>query len=179
MLRDGNICFACMKSVVWPQAHPAPLGHRRRKEKWRQSCWGVVYSSLLTLWLFKTGLAGASEIMHCIDTVCCFSNVGAAENPYAQGIHLHGILIAWEHLQRWGESWCFDLEGVDWLSFLYLCVYVCLCIYPQGGPKEASDVLQLEVQAVWAAPSGCWELNFSPTQDQQVLLTAELSLQNL
>jgi hypothetical protein len=45
-----------------------------------------------------------------------------------------------------------------------------------GSQKRASDPLDLELQAVVSSQTGCWELMFSPLQEQQVLLTAEPAL---
>lgn len=72
--------------------------------------------------------------------------------------------------------------------FLYVCVSVCLWVCVNacthvyvgaaGGQKVVSGLLVLELQVVGAAQCGCWDMNTSPLDEQQALLTTDPSLQS-
>lgn len=59
-------------------------------------------------------------------------------------------------------------------------VYVITCMPDaQGRQKRALDSLQMEFRMVVSYDvDRCWELNWALLQKQQVLLTADLSLQS-
>ncbi|EGV91207.1 hypothetical protein I79_026171 [Cricetulus griseus] len=52
-----------------------------------------------------------------------------------------------------------------------------MCVGTQEVQKRMSDLLELELQ-VWLLVTqyGCWVSNLGPLQEQQVLLTAAISL---
>lgn len=55
-----------------------------------------------------------------------------------------------------------------------MCAFTHLCGYPQR-PEEVVRYLRAGVQVTHSC--GCWELNSSPLQEQQALITTEPSLQ--
>jgi hypothetical protein len=58
-----------------------------------------------------------------------------------------------------------------------LCV-PCVCS-AHGGQQRMSDPLKLELQMAVSCHVGCWEPNFGPLQELQMLLTTESTLQPL
>jgi hypothetical protein len=50
---------------------------------------------------------------------------------------------------------------------------------PVEARRRYWDLLEPELQVVVSCPCGCWELNLSPLEEQQVLLPIELYLQFL
>lgn len=75
----------------------------------------------------------------------------------------------------------FKLNVRVYLRFV-LCVYVRICHMCgriQGDQNRELYLLELELQVLGGGLNGRWQWNFSPLEDQQVLLTRELSLQFL
>jgi hypothetical protein len=77
--------------------------------------------------------------------------------------------------------WSARFKGMNHSDLI--CVCVCararvphLCS-AQRGQKRVLDPLDWNLRCLWAVQYGYWELNPSPLQEQQVLLTAELSHQ--
>ena len=65
------------------------------------------------------------------------------------------------------------------MTVFSMCMYVHhMCACDQRGQKRASDPLKLELQKVCELPCECWKLNLGPVQEQPVLLTTELFLQD-
>lgn len=54
-----------------------------------------------------------------------------------------------------------------------------MCGGIQGDQKRELYLLELELQVLGGCLNGCWQQNFSPLEEQQVLLTRELSLKSL
>lgn len=77
----------------------------------------------------------------------------------------------------------------SWTCFSHLfilCVwaFICICIcaslaylVPKEGLEEGTGSLRTGLKVGCEPPCGSWELNLSLLQEQQVLLTTELSLQ--
>lgn len=64
------------------------------------------------------------------------------------------------------------------VGLLHACLYV-YCLhpwYPQRSEEVVGSCL-IRVKNGFELPSGCWGPNLGPLQKQQLLLTAELSLQ--
>jgi hypothetical protein len=57
--------------------------------------------------------------------------------------------------------------------FIYLFIYLLYCRCLQTYQKRTSDLITDRCEP----PCGCWDLNSRPSEEQSVLLTAELSLQ--
>lgn len=71
---------------------------------------------------------------------------------------------------------------LEFICALYVCVYVCICHMCgriQGDQKKELYLLELELQVLGGGLNGRWQQNFSPLEDQQMILTRELSLQSL
>lgn len=58
-------------------------------------------------------------------------------------------------------------------------VYVHMSVSAHEFQKKGMDPLELELQALWAVWCGTWELNLSSSEEQQVLLNTEPSLEPL
>lgn len=78
-----------------------------------------------------------------------------------------------------------DLGAVGWavmgvmeasIQFPSVCIRV--CAYKCGafrGQKRSSDPLELELQMVWGATCGCWDLSSRPLWERYSLLTSKPS----
>lgn len=60
-----------------------------------------------------------------------------------------------------------------------MSVYTTYIWMPVEARRRYWDLLEPELQVVVSCPCGCWELNLSPLEEQQVLLPIELYLQFL
>lgn len=63
-----------------------------------------------------------------------------------------------------------------------MCAYMSechMCVGSCGGQKRGWDPLELVFQSVGGAWHGCWELNLSPPEEQQALLTMDPSIKPL
>lgn len=61
-------------------------------------------------------------------------------------------------------------------GYVYVCVGMCKC--PQRAVGECQNPWSRSYKQLRAPLDGCWRLNSGVPQEQHVLLTAELCLQN-
>ena len=72
---------------------------------------------------------------------------------------------------------CFSVQLCFFLDiYICVCVCVCVCVLPAC---ILHTMCMPGAHAEDEPPCGCWELNLGPLQEQQMLLTAELTLQPL
>lgn len=66
------------------------------------------------------------------------------------------------------------------LGALTVCVSVhIVCTWCLRMPEEGVTLLKTGITDVCEQPCGCWKSNSSPLEEQLVLLTAEISLQDI
>lgn len=80
-------------------------------------------------------------------------------------------LLNWEFGQ--GNSLLFYLPKV----YLCVCYVFCLSVCTSLVPTEGTRTYDTGVMDDCALPWGCWEPNLVPLEEQQMVLTVELSLQ--
>lgn len=88
------------------------------------------------------------------------------------GMHMWGGM----YIVCGGMCICGGYVPVCVCGYVYVCVGMCKC--PQRAVGECQNPWSRSYKQLRAPLDGCWRLNSGVPQEQHVLLTAELCLQN-